>query len=577
MMKTILASLNDRRNRTPKDIAIQFKSGERWLKYTWAEYYNLVESIAGGLNHYGVKKNTRVAIIANTRPEWIVADLAILGLGGQTVPIYPNSLDEDVAFIINDAQVEFVVLEDNQQIQKWRRIAEQCPSVKQVVLIQHQGQEHKNYVAWGELLNKGRDSLKENPMKFVAAANELSPSDWATIPYTSGTTGRPKGVVLTHAQIMSEMQDVFSLVLVDHKDISLSFLPYSHILGRVEAWGSIYAGYTLAFAENIDKIKQNLKEVRPTFLIAVPRIFEKIYAGILSQVEQSRVRREIFKQALQVGLKVSSTVQEKRPLGLQLAAEFEIAQKLVFDKILRALGGRLRFAVSGGAPLSAEVSRFFHSLGLLICEGYGLTETTAGISFNSPLHYKFGTVGRPLSDVLVRIAEDGEILVKSQKVMIEYYNNAEATREAFDNGYFKTGDIGHIDSDGYLCITDRKKDLIKTAGGKYVAPQKLENKLKESPYVSNVLIHGDQKKYIIALITVNRSLLPDPTSPESYKVIKDIIANANEELASHESIKKFSILPAEFTVEGGEITPSLKIKRRFCDQKYKKEIDELYS
>lgn len=574
--KTIVHHLLHRKDDCPKDLAIQYKSNDRWMRYTWSDYYNLINTIGSALASHGLKKDSRVAIISETRPEWAVIDFAVLGIGAVTVPIYPNNLEDDVEFIINNAEVEFLFVEDKEQLQKWQRICKNCQTIKNVVVIDDHSETEAPYLSWASLLRHGRKFIETHPRHFSDSMKQTARGDIATILYTSGTTGRPKGVVLTHEQIMSELEDVYNVISVGPNDISLTFLPYSHVLGRVEAWGSVYAGYSLAFAESIDRIKYNLKEIKPTFLIAVPRIFEKIYGAILSQVENQQIKRKIFEQALAVGKRVSAAVQEKRPLGLLLTLEFEIAKKLVFDKINQQFGGRLRFAVSGGAPLSAEISRFFHGIGLLICEGYGLTETTAGVCFNTPLHYKFGTVGKPLADVQVKIAPDGEILIKSKKVMREYYKNPEATKEVFTDGFFHTGDIGHLDKDGYLLITDRKKDLIKTAGGKYVAPQKLENLLKQNPNISNVLIHGDQKKYIIALLTVAPHLKDKAKETETYNIIRDAVADANTQLASFESIKKFAILPNEFTVESGELTPSLKVKRKFCDQKFKDVIDQLY-
>lgn len=576
MSFTILNHLLHRKDHHKNDIALQFKEQDRWIRYNWREYYGLIEAVGAHLISVGLQRGERVALISNTRPEWIMSDLAIMGAGGITVPIYPNNLDEDVEYILNDSQARFLILEDEDQLEKWKRIQSKCKTVERVFIFERLEEESTEVVSWMEALTHGRTTLGAEPRLYAEEAKRATRDDIATILYTSGTTGRPKGVVIGHEQIMSELEDVFSMVTVTQEDISLSFLPYSHILGRVEAWGSVYSGYVLAFAESIDKIKSNLKEVRPTFMIAVPRIFEKIYSGILAQVENNQVKRRVFERALEIGKRVSQCVQKNQPLGLPLSAEFELAKTLVFNNVLRAMGGRMRFAVSGGAPLSADIARFFHGIGLLICEGYGLTETTAGICFNSPLAYKFGSVGRPLSDVDIRIADDGEILVKSKKVMREYYNNPDATAEAIVDGYFKTGDIGYLDQDGFLFITDRKKDLIKTAGGKYVAPQKLENLLKMCPHISNVLIHGDQKKYIVALITLTGPLAQKSQEPETYKAIRDAVAEANTQLASHESIKKFTILPHDFTVERGELTPSLKVRRRFCDQKFKAQIEELY-
>ncbi len=575
MSKTILHHLLQRKDTCARDIAIQFKDNERWLKYNWQDYFRLIEALGAHLIDANLKSGERAAIISETRPEWIIADLAIMGAQGVTVPIYPNNIDEDVAFIINDAKIKILILEDSLQMEKWHRIKEQCPSVENVIQMEG-ADKYKDCISWSEALKSGRARLSANPKTYVASAEKTNLSDVATILYTSGTTGRPKGVVLCHTQIMSELEDLFNLVTVNSDDISLSFLPYSHVLGRAEAWGSVYAGYVLAFAESIDRLKDNLTDIRPTFMVAVPRIFEKIYGGILAQVENSQTKRKIFEKALEIGIAVSECMQNKKPLNLLQTLEYEVAKKLVFNNVLKAMGGRMRFAVSGGAPLNSEIAKFFHGLGLLICEGYGLTETTAGVCFNSPLDYKFGSVGKPLKDVKIKIAEDGEILVQSNKVMKEYYNNPEATAEVMEDGYFKTGDIGFVDNDGFLFITDRKKDLIKTAGGKYVAPQKIENALKMSPHISNVLIHGDQKKYIVALVTLSPSLAGRHNDPEVYNLIKDAIAEANTSLASYESIKKFSILAGDFTIESGELTPSLKVKRKFCDLKFKKEIDELY-
>ncbi len=574
--ETILHHLLKRRENSKNDTAIQFKDSGKWVKYTWADYYSLIEAIGAGLLKYGVNRSDAVAIMSGTRPEWIIADLAIMGVGGVTVPIYPNNLEEDVEFILNNAQVKVFIVENKSQYEKWIHIKSKCPSVQQVIILDTKNEQIKDALSWSELLNNGRSHLISDTKMFIDQAKMSKLSDLASILYTSGTTGRPKGVSLTHEQIMSELEDIFTLVTVTTEDSTLSFLPYSHVLGRVEAWGNVYAGYTLNFAENIDRLKANLGEIQPTFMIAVPRIFEKIYAGILAQIETSRIKRRIFRRAQSVGNKVSDALQNNLGLSIPLALEYEVAKKLVFNNIMKALGGRMRFAVSGGAPLSSEIAKFFHGAGLLICEGYGLTETTAGVSFNSPFAYKFGSVGKPLADVNIKIAADGEILVKSKKVMKEYYQNPDATNEVMEEGFFKTGDIGHIDDEGFIFITDRKKDLIKTAGGKYVAPQKLENLLKLNPNISNVLIHGDQKKYIVALVTLQPHLRGKESDHETFQVIKDAVAEVNEQLASYESIKKFAILPHDFTVESGELTPSLKVKRKFCDKKFAKIIDELY-
>jgi long-chain acyl-CoA synthetase len=363
-------------------------------------------------------------------------------------------------------------------------------------------------------------------------------------------------------------------------------------MGRIENWGHVFIGFQMAYAENIEKIRTYLIEVRPTILVAVPRIFEKVYSGIYAQLGNSVLRTKIFQQALAIGRKVSQCKLDRKPVPLKLFLSYQVAQKLVLNKVREAFGGRLRFAVSGGAPISSDIAMFFHSCGILILEGYGLTETTAAVAANTPFNYRFGSVGRPIGDVQIKIAEDGEILVKSKKVMREYLNDPEGTAMAFTNGWFHTGDIGELMPTGDLRITDRKKDLIKTAGGKYISPQRIENLLKENSFVSHALIHGDQKKYVVALITLDPGFLKN-FAEEKGLVFKDLselsqhpqvlqtvrlgVAEINSRLANFETIKRFSVLPDDFTVQGGELTPSLKVKRKILDQKFRKQIDALYT
>jgi long-chain acyl-CoA synthetase len=416
-------------------------------------------------------------------------------------------------------------------------------------------------------------ALKTNPDNpaLKALAEKIKIDDDASLVYTSGTSGLPKGVILSHRQVMSEITDVQKVFSVDHRDSTLSFLPYAHVLGRVEMWLSVLAGYTLCFAESIDRIKGNLIEVKPTAMIAVPRIFEKIYASVESQLEQQKILSALFSRLAWINEKAANWLKGK----------------LLSGKLQAAFGGRLRFAISGGAPLDREIGEFFRAAGINIFEGYGLTETTAAITVNTPDEHRFGTAGKPLPDVQIKIADDGEILVKSQKVMKGYYKQKE---NPFIDGFFPTGDIGHFD-DGFLVITDRKKDLIKTSGGKYVAPQKLENALKRNPVISHVLVHGDQKKFIVGLITLDEAEIKRwakdnkivfdnfrdlSQSQDVRNYIGKIVSSANQELASYETIKKFTILDHDFSVSDGELTPSLKLKRKYCDQKYRDKIEALY-
>jgi long-chain acyl-CoA synthetase len=382
--------------------------------------------------------------------------------------------------------------------------------------------------------------------------------------------------MLTHEQILSEVEDLVKAFPISEQDSTLSFLPYAHVLGRSEMWLHTYLGFTINFAESIERMKANLAEVSPTIIIGVPRIFEKINAGLMTQIEGHPLRKHLFNWLS--GARDPIT-------GL-------VADKLLFSKLRQGLGGKLRFVVSGGAALDKSLAQFFKRAGLLILEGYGLTETTGAIIVNTPEAYEFGTIGKPFGDVEVKLGVDGEILIRSKKVMKGYYKDEAATQEVLKDGYFATGDIGEWTEDGFLKITDRKKDLIKTAGGKYVAPQKLEAMLKSSPLISNVLIHGDRRKYVVALVTLNepyakrlakergwtyRDFKALTQNPELSDTVRKTIAQINTGLASYETIKSFAILPEDFTVEKGELTPSLKVKRKFADKKYSEVIDSLYT
>lgn len=592
MERTITHCLLDALKRPETQVAVQFKSGNNWLRWSWRDFYREVESLAGFLWQKGIRRGDRVALFSSTRVEWLIADMAIMGLGAVTVPIYTSNREEDIEYILNDSSCKMILAESRELVSRFQNIADKCPLTKEILVFTDHSSDEESITGWKEAVISGRRFAQEETDFLMAAIHENRLDQLATIIYTSGTTGRPKGVVLTHLQIMSEIKDIFEIIGVDHRDSSLTFLPYAHILGRVEGWGALYAGFTLSFAEDLEKLRKNLQEIRPTILIGVPRVFEKIYNGIRTQVEAHPLRHRLFNWAVSTGKRVSSSRLHREPLASLDLAQFVAAKKLIFGPLKDKLGGRLRFALSGGAPLSREIAEFFHAADILLLEGYGLTETTAAVTVNTPFAYCFGSVGRPFGDVEIKIAEDGEVLVKSQKVMTEYYNNPEATKAAFtDEGFFCTGDIGELNAEGFLRITDRKKDLIKTAGGKYVAPQKLENLLKLNKYISQVLIHGDRRKYIVALVTlipenieafaqqynISYSDVASLTQhPKVKELVRDAVAEVNSQLSSFETIKNFAVLPQDFTVESGELTPSLKVRRRFCDEKFKDVLNRLY-
>lgn len=589
--RTIVDAILDFPRRSSSQTAVQFKKNNQWVKRTWNEYYQDISQFGAALLQNGVKNGDKVAVMSNTRYEWSVADGGILGVGAITVPVYINSTANEIEHILNHSEAKILVIENEGGLRLWNQIRSQCTKIEKIILIENRNSRPEDALTWVEFIELGQKALEKNPDRFKDQAEKVQLSDPATIVYTSGTTGLPKGVLHTHTQIVSEVSEAFPLCGVTDKDVSLTFLPYAHVLGRIEHWGHQWIGFTMAYAESIDQIRNNLKEVQPTILVSVPRIFEKIYSALWAQMENQKIKAKLFDWALKVGLQVGELKLTRSQMPLKLLGEYMLADRLVLAKVREAFGGRLRFCISGGAPISADVALFFHACGVLILEGYGLTETAAAICVNTPFNYRFGSVGRPIGDVEIKIAEDGEILVKSKKVMKEYYKDPEATAQVLIQGWFATGDIGEILGGGDLKITDRKKDLIKTAGGKYVAPQKLEGLIKTFPLISQVLIHGDQKKYIVALVTLDRSHIERMAKENSwnfenwqdltqkhevYEAVRRVIAETNSKLASFETIKKFLVLPVEFTIEGGDLTPSLKVKRKHLDRKYKKEIDSLY-
>lgn len=560
--------------------AVQFKQNGQWQQISWIDYLDKIISASLHLTEIGLQKKLHIGLMSQTRWEWAVIDLAILGSGAVTIPFYPNLSDEDFLFIVNNSDTEILVIETEEHQKQILRVQNQFARKVKVILMSD--------------LDLTKKITHTDYEVFFKSCSDLKPKDRATIVYTSGTTGQPKGAVLLHEAIVSEVAESFSLFGVKSSYKSLTFLPFAHVLGRIEHWGSCYNGHTIAYAESIEKIKYNLLEVKPEFMIAVPRIFEKVYAGLMAKIETQPLKAKIFKKAIEVSKKVQYFRRTKQTIPWALLLQFEALNQLAFLPIKKAFGGHLLFAVSGGAPLSPQLADFFSSCGLVILEGYGLTETCAAITVNNLMDPQPGTVGLPIGDVQLKFADDQEILVKSKKCFQEYYKDPESTASVFKNNYFATGDIGHLTAAGFLVITDRKKDLIKTAGGKYVAPQKLEGLLKEEPLISQVLIHGDQKKYVTALICIddqqitswaqNQSLVLDSTNtldhlrqnPALKLRIQKHIQAVNSHLASYESIKKFEIIPDSWTVENGCLTQSLKVKRKIVEQKYASLIDEMY-
>ncbi len=558
-----------------------FKVGGSWKTITWREVGDTVREVALGLIALGRQKGEAVALLSTSRAEWVQADFAIFSAGCVTVPVYPTYPPDLIAYVVNDSGARTIIVEDSGQLAKVLEARAQVPTLDSIVVIAGYDapQPPKMVMTWETLRRLGRDNEAAHRSTLAERVAAGKPEDIASIVYTSGTTGPPKGVVQTHG---------------NHVSAILLFLPLAHSFARMESFLGVYRGLTTAFAENLDKVAENLREVHPHFICSVPRVFEKVYAKILAGVEAgSPAKKKIFNWALTVGREVSRHQQRGQPLPSALALKRRLAHKLVFSKLHAALGGRLVWAVSGGAPLSREIAEFFHAAGILILEGYGLTETCPVGTFNRPDRYKFGSVGQALDGVELKIAPDGEILLKGPNVATKgYYKQPQATSEAFEpTGWFHTGDIGRLDEDGFLFITDRKKDLIVTSGGMNIAPQNIENLLKADPFISQAMVYGDKKPYPVALVTLNAEelakfardegiLTTDPAvvvgHPKIQERVGRTIEEKNTQLQSYAKIKRFRVLAGDFTQDGGELTPTLKVKRKVVAEKYKQAIEELY-
>jgi long-chain acyl-CoA synthetase len=588
----------NRATRFGERVAQRVKVRGTWRDLSWRALAEEVEEVALGLVELGRQAGEAVAILSQTRAEWVRADFAIFAAGGVTIPVYPTYPVETLAYIVGDSGARTLFVEDAGQLAKVMTGAGAMPSLDSVVLMEGTAPapvpgQRLRVLDWGGLRALGRDARGRLAGVLPARLAAVRPGDVATIVYTSGTTGAPKGVVQTHANHLAAIRMIEQVTAVQPFDVHLLFLPLAHSFARMESFLGVSMPLTTAFAEGLDRLADNLREVQPHLICSVPRVFEKVYARILAGVESGPgLRRRIFHWALGVGRRASRLAREGRPLPVGLRAERALADRLVFSKLKAALGGRLRFCVSGGAPLAPEIAEFFHAAGILILEGYGLTETCPILTSNHPSAFKFGTVGRAFPGIELRIAEDGEILARGPNIARGYHGKPADTAAVFqEDGWFHTGDVGEIDADGFLRITDRKKDLIKTSGGSYVAPQMIENLLKGDPFVSQALVEGDRRPYPVALVTVNAEELaklareqglgdkpPEELArhPVVLERVRRIVDGVNVRLASYAQVKRFAVLPGDFTQEGGELTPTLKVKRRDVRAKYADVIESLY-
>ncbi len=579
---------------TPAGEAFRYPKGDQWLSMTWKDVGDAVRKLASGLRAQGLQDEERVAIVSTTRLEWVLADMAILCGGGATTTVYTATPEDDCAYILNDSRTVMAIVEDKKQLDKLAKVREQVPALKRVIVIDGDGGYDGWAITWAALMEQGAAHDKANPDDYERIARAVRPDSLATLIYTSGTTGRPKGVELTQTNWVYEGKAIAELGLLKPEHVQYLWLPLAHSFGKVLECAQLYIGFASGIDGRVDKILEGMAAVKPTFVAAVPRIFEKVHAKVVGGAKDAGgLKWKIFQWALGVGREVSKEVQAGRPVTGFLEFKYDIATRLVFSKLHARFGGNLMYFVSGSAPLSREVAEFFHAAGIIILEGYGLTESSAATFVNRPDKYRLGTVGLPMPGTEVKIAEDGEILLKGPGIMRGYHNLPEQTAEALDaEKWLHTGDIGQIEDGGFLRITDRKKELIKTSGGKYVAPTALEGRLKAlSPLLSQVLVHGNNRNFCTALVTLDPDAVKswaatqsiaerDPAKLAADAAVKAHVQGAidqlNATLAKFETIKKFAILPVDFSIETGELTPSLKMKRKVIEARNKDLLDGFY-
>jgi long-chain acyl-CoA synthetase len=556
----------------------------------------MIERIGGlalGLYSLGLRKGDRVAMLATNSPEWTLTDAACQFAAILDVPIYPTLAANSVRYILDDSGARVFFVEDFAAYERVRAEVTGCGSIEKYVFFNDAGVHADNAMSFAELEARGQQLATERPDLLGSLIDSTEPDDVATIIYTSGTTGEPKGVMLTHTNIISNVFDAGEKYEFSEDDVSLSVLPLCHIFERTGMYLYILNGMAVHYAESIEKIPDNLQEVRPTIFIGVPRIFEKVYARArLKAARSNKIRESVFDWAISVATEFALISDSGRRIPLSLSIKHSLADKLVYQKLRDFFGGRLRACITGGAALSDDIYLIFTGAGITIYQGYGLTETSPVISSNNPQNGRLGTVGKAIRNVEIRIAVDGEIEARGPGVMVGYYNKPDATREAFtEDGWFRTGDIGEIDGDGILRITDRKKELFKTSGGKYIAPSHIEQMIRASKFISQAVLIGDGRKFPAALIVPNFEMLGSyadrkglnlktPTEFCSDLRIKDLIerqiAQHTANLSQYEKVKKFVLIENEMTVDGGELTPTLKLRRRIVDEKYKSVIDKMY-
>ncbi|QIX27363.1 long-chain fatty acid--CoA ligase [Nocardioides sp. JQ2195] len=593
MPKNVAVQFLGRVTKSSDKEAYRFPVGDTWESVTWQQVGDRVNNLAAGLMALGIEPEQRVGIASSTRYEWILADLAIMLSGAATTTVYSSTNADDTAYILSDSGSRIVFAEDDDQIAKLVAHKSDLPHISKVVTFD--GQADGDWVIGiDDLAALGETYLEGNPNAVVEHAEAIEPEQLATLIYTSGTTGPPKGVRLRHRSWVYEGEAIASQNILDESDLQFLWLPMAHAFGKVLLSTQLACGFATAVDGRVDKIIDNLAVVKPTFMGAAPRIFEKAYSRIVTmQAAEGGAKEKLFKKAFAVGLEVDRLKREGKSVPFGLKLQHGLFDKLVFAKVRARFGGRVRFFISGAAALNREVAEWFHAAGITVLEGYGMTENAAGATVNHPDQYKFGSVGAPFPGSEVKIAEDGEVLLRGPHVMEGYHNLPEVTAETLtEDGWLHTGDIGELDDDGFLKITDRKKDLFKTSGGKYIAPSAIESQFKAiCPYASQFLAIGNERNFVSALITLDPDQMTDwaaqngkegasyadvVASPEVREMVQGYVDELNQRLNRWETVKKFAILDHDLSVESGELTPSMKVKRKVVEGNQQDVISSFY-
>ncbi|HET7510774.1 MAG TPA: long-chain fatty acid--CoA ligase [Solirubrobacterales bacterium] len=569
------------------EVAVKFKDGEQWVDRTFGEVLEIVRPLAFGLVELGVEKGDRVSILGNTRPEWTYFDFAALTVGAVVVPIYQTNSPEECRYVLENSDSKVVVVEDAEQLEKVRAVRDQLPQLQHVVLMTGTAEDA---ISMEDLAAKGACGTDE---AWKGLYDAVTSEDICTFIYTSGTTGPPKGCVISHGNYRAMLDMVNETSTIEEGDLTYLYLPLAHSFALLIQFGSYDLGTAIAYWERDPlKILPNLAELHPTYFPSVPRIFEKIYTAATSAIEkEGGLKKKVFDWAIKTGEKMREVERSGRKPGFLLQRQYAFADKQVLSKIRNLFGGKIRLAVSGAAPINPEILRFFDAAGVLVLEGWGMTETSTAATISSPDDFKVGTIGKPFPGCEVKIADDGEILVKGPNVFQGYHKNPEATAETIVDGWLHTGDIGEVDSEGFIKITGRKKDIIITAGGKNITPANLEAEIKQQPLVSQCVVVGDRRPYLVALVTLDpeevvkyaqeHGLSEDPAelakNPDIKAAIEAHVEKINQNFARVEQVKKIAILPQDLSQESGELTPTLKVKRAVVAQKHEGAIEQLYA